>query len=77
MISFFRRIFSSKLGLFLTLGFVGVIAIAFATADVSGSGAFGGVTGSGTAAKVGDSKLTTAELSQSVNNALLIRQQRE
>ena len=69
MISFFRRIFASKLGLFLTFCFVGLIAIAFATADVSSSGTFGGVTGSGTAAKVGDSKLTSAELGQSVNNA--------
>ncbi len=69
MISFFRRIFSSKLGLFLTFSFVALIAIAFATADVSSSGTFGGVTGSGTAAKVGDSKLSTSELSQSVNNA--------
>ncbi|CAO1652295.1 SurA N-terminal domain-containing protein [Parasphingorhabdus sp. NYA22] len=69
MISFFRRIFSSKLGLFLTFCFVGLIAIAFATADVSSSGTFGGVTGSGTAAKVGDSKLSSAELGQSVNNA--------
>ncbi len=69
MISFFRRIFSSKLGLFLTFCFVGLIAIAFATADVSSSGTFGGVTGSGTAAKVGDSKISTAELSQSVTNA--------
>ncbi|WP_417621576.1 SurA N-terminal domain-containing protein [Parasphingorhabdus sp.] len=76
MISFFRRIFSSKLGLFLTFCFVGLIAIAFATADVSSNGTFGGVTGSGTAAKVGDSKLTTAELSQSVNNAFR-GQQRE
>lgn len=69
MISFFRRIFSSKIGLFLTFCFVGLIAVAFATADVSGSGAFGGVTGSGTAAKVGDAELTTAELGASVNNA--------
>ena len=69
MISFFRRIFSSKLGLFLTFCFVGLIAIAFATADVSSSGTFGGVTGSGTAAQIGDSKLSTSELSQSVNNA--------
>ncbi len=69
MISFFRRIFSSKLGLFLTFCFVGLIAIAFATADVSSSGTFGGVTGSGTAAKVGDSKISSAELSQSVTNA--------
>ena len=74
MISFFRSIFSSKIGLFLTLAFVGLIAIAFATADVSGSGTFGGVTGSGTAAEVGDMKLTTAELSQSVNNAFRAQQ---
>tara|TARA_R110001606_G_scaffold390819_1_gene558091 strand:- start:1640 stop:3514 length:1875 start_codon:yes stop_codon:yes gene_type:complete len=45
-----------------------MIAFAFATADVSSSGTFGGVTGSGTAAKIGDSKLSTSELSQSVNN---------
>lgn len=69
MISFFRRIFSSKLGLFFTFCFVGLIAFAFATADVSSSGTFGGVTGAGTAAKVGDSELSTSELSQSVNNA--------
>ena len=74
MISFFRNIFSSKIGVFLTLAFVGVIAIAFATADVSGSGAFGGVTGSGTAVKVGDQKLSTSELSQSVNNAFRAEQ---
>ncbi|WP_417617746.1 peptidyl-prolyl cis-trans isomerase [Parasphingorhabdus sp.] len=69
MISFFRRIFSSKLGLFLTFCFIGLIAFAFATADVTSSGTFGGVTGSGTAVKIGDSKLTTSELGQSVNNA--------
>ncbi|MEO9600617.1 SurA N-terminal domain-containing protein [Parasphingorhabdus sp.] len=69
MISFFRRIFASKLGLFLTFCFVGLIAFAFATADVSSSGTFGGVTGSGTAAKIGDSELSSAELNQSVNNA--------
>lgn len=74
MISFFRRIFSSKIGLFLTLAFVGLIAFAFATADVSGSGAFGGVTGSGTAASVGDQELSTSELSQSVNNAFRAEQ---
>ncbi|MEP0730176.1 MAG: SurA N-terminal domain-containing protein, partial [Marinomonas sp.] len=69
MISFFRRIFSSKLGLFFTFCFVGLIAFAFATADVSSSGTFGGVTGAGTAAKIGDSELSTSEISQSVNNA--------
>lgn len=74
MITFFRNIFSSKIGLFFTMCFVALIAIAFASADVTGSGAFGGVTGSGTAAKVGDSTLTTSELSQSVNNAFRAEQ---
>ena len=74
MISFFRNIFASKIGLFFTMLFVALIAVAFASSDVSGSGAFGGVTGSGTAAKVGDSELTTAELNQSVNNAFRAEQ---
>jgi peptidyl-prolyl cis-trans isomerase D len=74
MISFFRRIFASKIGLALTFVFVGLIAFAFATADVSSSGTFGGVTGSGTAAKVGTMELTTAELNQSVNNAFRAEQ---
>lgn len=74
MISFFRRIFSSKIGLFFTMGFVALIAVAFASSDVSGSGAFGGVTGSGTAATVGNAKLSTSELNQSVNNAFRAEQ---
>lgn len=74
MITFFRNIFSSKIGLFFTMCFVALIAVAFASADVTGSGAFGGVTGSGTAAQVGDSKLTTSELSQSINNAFRAEQ---
>ena len=74
MISFFRRIFASKIGLFLTFCFVGLIAFAFATADVSNTGTFGGVTGSGTAAQIGDSELSTSELSQSVNNAFRAQQ---
>lgn len=76
MISFFRKIFSSKLGLFLTMCFVALIAIAFASADVTGSGAFGGVTGSGTAVRVGDSEISTADVNQSVNNAFR-QEQRE
>lgn len=74
MISFFRRIFASKVGLALTFAFVGLIAFAFATADVSSSGTFGGVTGSGTAAKIGDLELTASELNQSVNNAFRAEQ---
>ncbi|GAB5488403.1 MAG: SurA N-terminal domain-containing protein [Parasphingorhabdus sp.] len=74
MISFFRRIFASKIGLALTFAFVGLIAFAFATADVSSSGTFGGVTESGTAAKIGGMELSTSELTQSVNNAFRTEQ---
>ncbi|WP_430429431.1 SurA N-terminal domain-containing protein [Parasphingorhabdus sp.] len=77
MISFFRNIFKSKIGLFLTFCFIGLIAFAFATADVSSSGTFGGVTGSGTAVEVGDSELTTSELSESVNNAFRTEQRQD
>ena len=69
MISFFRGIFSSKIGLAITFVFVGLIAFAFATADVSGSGAFGNGTDTGTAVQVGESELSASELNQSVNNA--------
>jgi peptidyl-prolyl cis-trans isomerase D len=69
MIQFFRGIFQSKLGLFLSLAFVGLIAIAFASSDITQTGAFGGVTSTGTAAEIGSEELGTGELSQSVNNA--------
>lgn len=74
MISFFRRIFASKIGLALTFAFVGLIAFAFATADVSGSGSFGGTASAGTAATVGELELSAAELNQSVNNAFRAEQ---
>jgi len=52
MITFFRRIFSSKIGLFFSLVFIALIAIAFAGADVSNS-SFSSVAG-GNVARVGD-----------------------
>ncbi len=56
------------------MAFVALIAVAFASSDVTGTGAFGGVTGSGTAAQVGDAELSTSELNQSVNNAFRAEQ---
>jgi len=70
MIGFFRRIFSSKIGLALVLAFIGLIALAFASADVSGTGTFGGVSGSDRVAVVGDSKLSTSEFSRTASSAV-------
>ncbi len=64
MIIFFRRIFSSKLGLFLSLVFIALIAIAFAGADVSSS-SFSSVAG-GNVARVGDTSIGIGELREEV-----------
>lgn len=70
MIGFFRRIFSSKIGLAIVLAFIGLIALAFASADVSGTGTFGGVSGSDRVAVVGDAKIGTAEFSRTASSAV-------
>ena len=66
MIGFFRSIFQSKIGLFFTFAFVGLIAVAFASADITGS-TFGGVTGNDVAI-VGDESIGSGELTQVANN---------
>lgn len=69
MINFFRSFFQSKIGLGLTIGFLVLIAIAFAAGDVGSSGSFGGLSGTNNVAVVGDEDVTTAELRQSTDNA--------
>ncbi len=70
MISIFRNFFSSKLGLGLTLGFLGLIAFAFASSDVANQATFGGVSGGDRVAVVGDEKIGNAEFSRAVANAV-------
>lgn len=67
MFTSFRSFFKSKIGIAVTLVFLAVIAIAFASADVSNSGTFGGIGGGDNVAVVGDKKITTAELRQAAN----------
>ena len=69
MINFFRSFFQSKIGLAITIGFLVLIALAFASADVSTTGTFGGLSGTNNVAVVGDEEVTTAELRESANNA--------
>ena len=76
MISFFRRFFKSKLGIPLTLAFLALIAIAFASSDVANTGTFGGIAGGDRVAVIGDRKIGGAELVEASNNALdRVRQQ--
>lgn len=62
MIQFIRKLFASKIGLAITFAFIALIALAFASSDVSNTGAFGGVSGGDRVAVVGDEKIGTAEL---------------
>ena len=70
MISIFRNFFSSKLGLGLTLGFLGLIAFAFASSDVANQATFGGVSGGDRVAVVGDEKIGNADFSRAVANGV-------
>ena len=70
MLTFFRNIFKTKIGLAFALAFLGLIALAFASADVSSTGTFGGVAGGDRVAVVGSEKIGTADLVQGANNGL-------
>lgn len=70
MISFFRKFFQSKIGIAVTLAFLGLIAVAFAASDLSNTGMFGGVAGGDRVAVVGDRTISASDLSQNANNAL-------
>jgi peptidyl-prolyl cis-trans isomerase D len=76
MLTFFRNFFKSKIGLGLTLAFLVLIAIAFASSDVANTGTFGGIGNAGRVATVDDESITTAELSQATTSAFeRVRQQ--
>jgi len=68
MLGFFRSFMHSRLGVIFTLAFLALIALAFASADVTGN-MFGGVAGADRVAKVGKSRISTADLKLAINNA--------
>lgn len=76
MLSFFRRFFQSKIGLPIFIGFLALMALAFAAADISGTTTFGGVTNSDRMAVVGDQAIPISDLTMAANTALdQVRQQ--
>lgn len=76
MIHFFRSLFQSKIGAFISLAFLALIAFAFIMSDISGGG-IGGVTGGGTAAKIGRSELSIGELRSSMLRAYNVAKQQQ
>ena len=78
MLHFFRRFFKSKLGLGITLGFVVLIAFAFASMDITSTNpTFGGVAGDSNVAVVGDTSISAAEFQSAMQNELDRRKQAE
>lgn len=74
MISFIRSLINSKFGAIFALVFIGMIAVAFALGDVTGSGSFGGMSG-GNVARVGDRNITLGELNDALDNRLKAERQ--
>lgn len=70
MLYFFRNFFKSKVGVIVTLLFLGLIALAFASGDVANNSTFGGVAGGDRVATVGEERISTADLSRAATDAL-------
>jgi peptidyl-prolyl cis-trans isomerase D len=74
MISFIRSLINSKFGALFALVFIGMIAVAFALGDVTGSGSFGGLSG-GNVARVGDRDIALGEFNDALQNRLKAERQ--
>jgi peptidyl-prolyl cis-trans isomerase D len=81
MITFLRRMFNSKIGVALGIGFVLLIGIAFAGSDITGSTNMGGggsmFGGGGTIAEVGRRDIDGAEIKQRVDNRIDMERQQQ
>ncbi len=69
MITFIRSLINSRWGAVVALAFIGMIALAFALGDVTGSNSFGGLSG-GNVASVGDRKIALGEFNDAMDNRL-------
>jgi len=69
MLQLFRNFFKSKLGVVVTLAFLVLIALAFASSDVANTSVFGGVAGGDRVAVVGDERIDQSDLTGTLNSA--------
>jgi peptidyl-prolyl cis-trans isomerase D len=70
MLSSVRSFLTSKFGAAIGIGFLVLIALAFASGDVSSVGNFGGVAGGDRVASVGEERIDSATLNQAATSAL-------
>jgi peptidyl-prolyl cis-trans isomerase D len=75
MLSAFRNFLKSKIGMVAALIFLGVIALAFASMDVSSTGTFGGLSGAERVALVGDEEINVPELQTNINRQVELQRQ--
>ena len=68
MLQTFRSFFQSKLGIGVTLGFIGLIALAFASGDVASNGGLGSFGGKNAIATVGGERITSEQVERQVTN---------
>ncbi len=77
MLSFFRRLISSRIGIIVAFGILGLIAFAFAAADVTDIRSNGLASSDGGAATIGDAQISAAELKERAQAELdALRQER-
>ena len=76
MLSFFRRLIHSKVGVIVTFGILIVIAIAFAAGDVTGLASSSGILGN-PLASVDGQKVTAAEIRQRAQDELRFARQQQ
>ena len=69
MLGFFRRLINSRYGVVITLGFLAVIALAFAAGDITGIAGQGGVLGS-SVIKVDGEGVSATDLRRSVEQQM-------
>ncbi|MEM7700507.1 MAG: SurA N-terminal domain-containing protein [Pseudomonadota bacterium] len=69
MITSIRKFFQSKFGMPVFIGFLIIVGLAFAGADITGN-TFGGITQGDRIALVGDDEITSGELTETANSAL-------
>ncbi len=70
MLQFFRNFFKSKVGMIITLAFLALIAVAFASGDVANMGGMGTVSAGDRVAVVGDREVDANDLFQNTSNAI-------
>jgi len=77
MLSIFRRFTNSRIGVIVTFGVLGVIALAFAAGDVTGLRSGDGSVLSGSVARVGDANVTPNDLRSLATNEIEGYRQRQ